>query len=173
MNIKESGGVTVSGASLFMRISAYLDSSQWKYSADESVSTFEMDVGVASGSVRVVIRCADLRGLERMQVYVRYPVYVPADRRSAVAEGITRANYGMTCSSLEMDLSDGEVGVKSGITSDSLIGNLSIDHALEAALGTAERFFAPILALAYSNIEPCRMLAMATAAKDSISGGLE
>src|SRR3954467_14939357 len=51
--------------------------------------------------------------LEQFIFYVVMPVRAPAQMRLAVAEYITRANYGLRIGNFEMDFDDGEVRYKS------------------------------------------------------------
>jgi hypothetical protein len=55
------------------------------------------------------------------------PVTVPYDRRVAMAEFITRANYGLVMGNLELDMDDGEVRYKTSreMSSDTLAECLS------------------------------------------------
>ncbi len=55
---------------------------------------------------------------EEQHQFVFYSIMesnVPADRRQAVAEFLTRANYGLTLGNFEMDFSDGEVRYKTSV----------------------------------------------------------
>ena len=53
--------------------------------------------------------------LDQFLFYVLAPVKAPEEARPAVAEFITRANYGMRIGNFEMDYSDGEVRYKSSL----------------------------------------------------------
>ncbi len=53
--------------------------------------------------------------LERLIFYSVLPVKVPAEMRPAIAEFVTRANYGLIIGNFEMDYSDGEVRFKTSI----------------------------------------------------------
>jgi hypothetical protein len=53
--------------------------------------------------------------LEQFLFYVVAPAKAPEAARMAVAEFITRANYGLRIGNFEMDFSDGEVRYKSSI----------------------------------------------------------
>jgi hypothetical protein len=53
--------------------------------------------------------------LELFAFYAYAPVEVPAERRSAVAEFITRANCGMWIGNFELDYADGEVRYKGSV----------------------------------------------------------
>ena len=51
----------------------------------------------------------------RAVFYVVAPVTVPTDRRLAIAELITRANYGLAIGNFELDFADGELRYKTSI----------------------------------------------------------
>lgn len=58
------------------------------------------------------------RAREDQQQFIFYsicPIATPADKRSAIAEFITRANYGMTIGNFELDFTDGEIRYKTSI----------------------------------------------------------
>ena len=82
------------------------------------------------------------------------PVFVPENRRAAVAETITRFNYGMVFGNLEMDFADGEVRVRTIAEAAGALGDKMIERALASNVDTAGRFLAPILAVAFGNAAP-------------------
>jgi hypothetical protein len=43
------------------------------------------------------------------------PIAAPKDKRSAISEFLTRANYGMTIGNFELDFNDGEIRYKTSI----------------------------------------------------------
>jgi hypothetical protein len=47
--------------------------------------------------------------------YSLCPINAPSDKRFAVAEFLTRANYGMMNGNFELDFNDGEISYKTGI----------------------------------------------------------
>ena len=53
--------------------------------------------------------------LSQFLFYVIAPVKAPEEVRAAVAEYITRANYGLRIGNFEMDYTDGEVRYKSSL----------------------------------------------------------
>lgn len=52
---------------------------------------------------------------ERLNVYSVLDIRIPADKRQAIAEYLTRANYGLNIGNFELDFSDGEVRYKTSI----------------------------------------------------------
>jgi len=55
---------------------------------------------------------------ENQQQFIFYslcPIAIPEDKRSTIAEFLTRANYGMTIGNFELDFNDGEIRYKTSI----------------------------------------------------------
>lgn len=61
--------------------------------------------------------------LRRVTFYAKCPFTIPVRKQRRIAEFITRANYGMSMATLEMDFADGEVRCRSEIAYDG--GELS------------------------------------------------
>ena len=65
-----------------------------------------------------------------LAVYSVLPTPAPPERRPALAEFLTRANYGLSLGNFEMDLADGEIRAKvalavgDGPLDDALVGRL-------------------------------------------------
>lgn len=83
------------------------------------------------------------------------PVNVPEDKRMAMSEFLTRANYGLKIGNFEMDFSDGElryktsVDVENGSLSSALVSNL-----VYANLWTMDRYLPGILSVIYGHVTP-------------------
>lgn len=94
------------------------------------------------------------------------PEKAPADRRAAVAEYITRANWAMPAGNFELDYEDGEVRFKTGIDVDEahLTANL-FDHVAEANIVAMNMYIGGLLAV-IKGAEPKLALAQAEAAAE-------
>lgn len=95
---------------------------------------------------------------EDQQQFVFYsvcPINVPDNRRHAVAEFITRANYGMIIGNFEMDFNDGEVRYKTSIDveGDQLRPQL-IRQMVYANVIIMDRYLPGVLAVIYGNRSP-------------------
>jgi hypothetical protein len=88
--------------------------------------------------------------LEQFLFYAVAPVKAPEGLRPAVAEFITRANYGLRIGNLEMDFSDGEVRYKSGLDFEGqeLTPQL-IKLAIYPAVQTLDRYLPGLMAVIY------------------------
>jgi hypothetical protein len=56
-----------------------------------------------------------LEGQEQLVIYSVYPALAAAGQRQAIAELITRLNYGLTMGNFEMDFNDGEIRFKTSL----------------------------------------------------------
>ena len=110
---------------------------------------FREDVGV----YRVVASVNPDDGL--FQVFGHSPVRVPAGSRPAIAETITRANYGLKVGKFEMDFDDGDLRFQAAqiLPSDSLD-----DETIRRLIGTAivmlNTYLPAILSVIYGNEAP-------------------
>jgi len=85
----------------------------------------------------------------------RLSVSVPADKRSAVAEYLTRANYGLNLGNFEMDFEDGEIRYKTNI--DVQDGELTIQmikRMVYINIFTVDRYLPGILSVIYGGSNP-------------------
>ena len=84
----------------------------------------------------------------------------PEDRRHAVAELLTLANYGLIIGNFEMDLRDGEVRYKTSInvTDDRLTVAL-VRPLVYFNLFTMDRYLESIMSVAFGNVAPADAIA--------------
>jgi hypothetical protein len=110
---------------------------------------FREDVGV----YRVVATVDSDEGL--FQVFGHSPVRVPAGSRSAIAETIARANYGLKVGKFELDFDDGDLRFQAAqiLPSDSLD-----DDTIRRLIGTAiimlNTYLPAVLSVIYGNETP-------------------
>lgn len=93
--------------------------------------------------------------LEQFLFYVAMPMRVPADKRVAVAEFITRANYGLRIGNFEMDFDDGEVRYKSSVDFEgAVLTPTLIRNVMYPAVQTMDRYLPGVLAVIYGGKTP-------------------
>jgi hypothetical protein len=92
--------------------------------------------------------------------YSIYPTQAPADQRIAMAELITRANYGLTIGNFEMDFNDGEIRYKTSIDveGDTLTTEL-IKQLVYANVAMMDQYFPGILAVIEEKTSPMEAIA--------------
>lgn len=83
------------------------------------------------------------------------PLKVPARRRAAVAEYITRATWSINFGNFEMNWSDGNVVFRTGIpVTASGVSEKAIEHLVYAPLYIMDRYLPGLLAVALGNADP-------------------
>ncbi len=103
------------------------------------------------------LRCyAQIRAdLEQFVFYAVGTIKVPEESRPAVAEFITRANYGLRIGNFEMDYSDGEVRYKSSVDfeGEPLTPNL-IKNLVYPAVQTLDSYLPGLMKVAFGGQTP-------------------
>ncbi|MBC7261328.1 MAG: YbjN domain-containing protein [Chloroflexi bacterium] len=100
---------------------------------------------------------------EEHQRFLFYSVMeskVPLEKRLAVAEYLTRANYGLILGNFELDLSDGEVRYKTSIDVEG--GQLTsqmIRNMVYANLMMMDKYLPGIMKVVYGDIAPADAIA--------------
>jgi hypothetical protein len=93
--------------------------------------------------------------LEQLLIYAVAPVKVPEENRVAIAEYITRANYGLRIGNLEMDFSDGEIRYKSSLDFEGeTLSSQFIKMAIYPAVQTLDRYLPGLMAVIYGGKSP-------------------
>jgi hypothetical protein len=93
--------------------------------------------------------------LQQFIFYAVATLKVPEDLRLAVAEYITRANYGLRIGNFEMDFSDGEVRYKSGIDfEDATITTYLIRNTVYPAVHTMDHYMPGLMKVIYGGVTP-------------------
>ena len=116
-------------------------------------------------------------GSEEPEQWVFYsvcPVSAPAANRAAVAELLTRANYGLVIGNFEMDFEDGEIRYKTGIDvcGDRLTPAL-IRQMVYANVATMDIYLPGILSVIYGDVSAAEAVAQVEKSMPHSDGRLE
>ncbi len=95
------------------------------------------------------------RDVEQILFYSVLPLNVPADKLSAIAEFITRANYGMALGNFELDFNDGEVRYKTSVdvTDTDITGNL-LRPLIYTNVLMMDKYMSGLMAVVYADMSP-------------------
>ena len=121
------------------------DGQKWRYALHDEVvfvgAIEDIDSKINSLRFSVIV------GEDTVCCYHIVPVKVPVEKRAAVCEFITRANYGLTLGNFELDMNDGEIRYKVTLLSHDLL------RSQEAALGSMKllMLLAPAVWKRYGN----------------------
>lgn len=95
---------------------------------------------------------------EQQQQFVFYsvaPVKVPEKDRLAVAEFLTRANYGLIIGNFELDFSDGEVRYKTSLDVENAeLSEALVKNLVYAAVLTMDRYITGMMRVVYGGATP-------------------
>lgn len=142
---------------IFNAMIEFFDEDEWQYQWEEGLSILSMGFSGMNGKWMCY---AQAREAQRQFVfYSVLPVNVPADKRAAVAEFITRANYGMIIGNWEMDYTDGEVRYKTSMDVEGIdISAPMIRQLVYANLVVTDRYLTGIMRVMYSDLPPAHIL---------------
>jgi hypothetical protein len=93
-------------------------------------------------------------------VYSLCPVKVPDDKLQAMAELLTRANYGLVIGNFEMDFRDGEVRYKTSIDFEGdQLSTALVRQLLYANVLTMDRYLPAIMRVIHADVSPAEAIA--------------
>lgn len=96
---------------------------------------------------------------EQLLFYVMAPIKVEEPLRPAVAEFITRANYGMYIGNFEMDYNDGEVRYKSSLDFEGVgLSDIMIRNAIYPAMQLMDKYFPGLMKVAFGGKSPAEAI---------------
>lgn len=137
----------------FELLTTYLDGDEWYPRRIDGKYAYSMSYSGKNGDLRcyAIIRV----DLEEFLFYAVAPVKVPEEVRMAIAEFLTRANYGLRIGNFEMDYSDGEVRYKSSLDFEgqTLTSDL-IRNAIYPAVHTMDRYLPGLLRVSFGGATP-------------------
>ena len=129
----------------------------------------EMDFDVAAENETIRLRIdgddgkwttyARVLPSRKLAIYSVADLHIPEARRPAMAEFLTRANFGIVVGNFEMDFDDGEVRYKTSLDSDGKVfpGEL-IEHLLNANLAHMNQYLPGIMGVGFGDLPPIEAL---------------
>ena len=132
---------------------AFFDKEDWSYTQVEDRPILKLGFTGKNGNWTCYAQVRELD--DQFVFYSICPLIVPERKRLAVAEFLTRANYGLVIGNFEMDLDDGEIRYKS--SRDAETGELTPDmikNAVYASVLMMDKYLPGILAVLGGNVAP-------------------
>jgi hypothetical protein len=149
---KETEGSS-NGVRAFITLGEFLQEDNWYPTQLEGKYIYRMGFVGKNGQSTCYAQVRD--DLEQFIFYAICPIKVPQEMRSAIAEFITRANYGLRVGNFEMDYSDGEIRYKSSIDfENNLLTPAFIRNAIYPAVQTMDRYLPGIMRVVYAGQAP-------------------
>jgi hypothetical protein len=96
---------------------------------------------------------------EQLMFYSRAPVNAPPEKRLALAEFLTRANYGRVVGNFELDMGDGEVRFKYAMDVDGLPLDVQfLKNMSYSVVVSMDRYLPGIMKVIYSDAAPADVI---------------
>jgi hypothetical protein len=149
---------TTTGQQAFETLGQFLEEDGWNPQQMEERTIYR--VGFSGENAQFPCYAQVLVDKEQFLFYAMAPIKAPEEARPAVAEFITRANYGMRIGNFEMDFSDGEVRYKSSLDfeGDELTSEL-IRHAIYPAVLMMDRYMPGLMGVIHGGKAPADAIA--------------
>ena len=145
-------------ANILESLRSYFSENRWVFDQLEGKTILRMGF---KGETAEWTCFAQAREQQQQAVfYSRASIQVPAERRMAVAEFITRANYGMILGNFEQDMEDGEIRYKTSIDVEGSILTPNLIHQLVACnVHMMDQYLPGVMAVAFGGLSPKEALA--------------
>jgi hypothetical protein len=142
---------------MFDTVINFLEKDDWRYHQVEDESVLKM---IVSGENGEFVCYAEIEEQEEEDhgwflFYSCCPVKVPDDKKTVIAEFITRANYGLKIGNFELDFRDGEVRYKTGIRiREDELTHYIIKNLIYPNLAMMDRYLPGIMRVMYGDVPP-------------------
>ena len=146
----------VSRPSIFW--AAFLEKDGWYPTRIEGKYLYKVGFSGDNGDMRCY---AQVRvDQEQLVFYAIAPMKAPEEKKIAMAEFLTRANYGLIIGNFEMDFNDGEIRYKSSLDFEGTeLSELLIINAIYTAVNTMDEYLPGILKIIASDEAPEKIIA--------------
>ncbi len=146
------------GLKAFDRLGTFLADDGWYPTRIEGKYLYKVGFTGDNGDMRCY---AQVRvDQEQFIFYAIAPVKVPEAKMSAMAEFLTRANYGLFIGNFEMDFSDGEIRYKSSLDFEGAeLSEPLIARAIYPAVNTMDDYLPGIMKVIASDETPEKIIA--------------
>ena len=142
----------------FATLGEFLQADEWHPQELEGKHIYRMGFNGKNGQTTCYAQVRE--DLEQFLFYVVAPIKTPQDLRLAVAEFITRANYGLRIGNFELDFSDGEVRYKSSLDFEHVVLSPDlIKNAIYPAVQTMDRYLPGLMGVIYGGESPAEAIA--------------
>ncbi len=146
-------------AEMIKEVAGYLEQDGMRFTVRDDEPAIEAAFRLKSLSVDVRLVAVDAP--LRFCALVALPLIVPEDRRPAMAEAVTRANYGMWLGNFDLGMSDGRLGFRIAVpVADGTLTLEQFRYLVGIALGTVDRYHRAFCRLVYADdLSPAEVIA--------------
>jgi len=136
------------------RVIEFFEKENWQLSKIENESALQTAFTSDQGTWMCFAQAVEDEATKRFFFYSVFPVKAQ-DNHLAVAEFVTRANYGLSIGNFEFDFSDGEIRFKTSIdiTEDGF-GLATIERLIYTNVLMMDRYFSGLMGVVVGKISP-------------------
>ena len=151
-NDNDTGGFA-SEESILATIIAYFTKDDWTFTKLQGQSVLQMTYQGDNGLWNCFAQAREPQ--EQFVFYSIYPELVSEDKRLAMAELLTRLNYGLVIGNFEMDFNDGEIRYKTSIgVEDDILTYQVIKRLVYANVTIMDHYLPGIREVMDGNMSP-------------------
>jgi hypothetical protein len=133
----------------------FLTSDSWAFEQLPERPILRMPFQGKSGRWTCYAQVRVTREVEQLLFYSVLPLNIPEDKRLAVAEFLTRANYGMALGNFELDFSDGEVRYKTSVdATDVELTTDTLRPMIYTNVLMMDKYMPGIMSVMYADVSP-------------------
>ena len=145
-------------AEILEAVEKFFTEDEWPYSQLDGRPTLRTAFKGDSGGWNCYAQAREKQ--EQFMFYSVCSSNVPKEKRLAMAEFLTRANYGLIIGNFEMDFSDGEVRYKTSIdVEDDRLSVALIKNLVYANVLTMDRYLPGVMSIIYGDVSPAQAIA--------------
>lgn len=134
-------------------VGRFLEEDDWPYSLVEGRTVYK--TGFEGKNGQFTCYAQERAEQEQLVFYSVFPVRTPENQHAAVAEFLTRANYGMIIGNFELDYNDGEIRYKTSVDiEDVSLSEPLVRHLIYANVLTMDKYFPGLMRVLYAGIDP-------------------
>jgi hypothetical protein len=150
---------------LFEALQTYFRVVGWPFIVDPDDTVLQLEHAGQQGKWLCYAHAREAQ--QQLAFYSIYPDLIPSEQRSAVAEVLTRANYGLIIGNFELDLGDGEVRYKTSVDVEGTRLTIPlIRQVVNLNVATMDRYW-PAIQDALAGVAPAEALRRVEAATAS------
>jgi hypothetical protein len=150
-----TGGETRSALRALQAVAQFFTEDEWSFEQMPDRPILRLPFQGKEGRWNCYAQIRVTRDVEQILFYSVLPLNVPVDKLPAIAEFITRANYGMALGNFELDFNDGEVRYKTSVdvTETEITGSL-LRPLIYTNVLMMDRYMSGLMAVVYAGMSP-------------------
>lgn len=138
---------------IFEAVRQFFDEDNWRYCQINEEPVLMMDVSGKSGHFTCYARARE--DAEQFIFYAVCPITAPENKRHAISEYLSRANYGLVIGNFELDFRDGEIRYKTSIDVEGAqLTPPLVKNMVYVTISMADKYLPGILSIIYGNMLP-------------------